>query len=139
DAQQRVDEVIDRVGLVELAERDGRTLSGGQQRRATIAIGLAMRPTMLLLDEPTSSLDVRSRHDVIGMLESLAETVRCAVVATHDMELVASWASRVIVLDQGRVLADVTPRELFSHPELTAQARLVPPQAARIAHELGLG
>lgn len=138
DAQQRVDEVIDRVGLVELAERDGRTLSGGQQRRATIAIGLAMRPTMLLLDEPTSSLDVRSRHDVTGMLESLAETVRCAVVATHDMELVASWASRVIVLDQGRVLADVTPRELFSHPELTAQARLVPPQAARIAHELGL-
>lgn len=137
-AQQRVDEVIDRVGLVELAERDGRTLSGGQQRRATIAIGLAMRPTMLLLDEPTSSLDVRSRHDVTGMLESLAETVRCAVVATHDMELVASWASRVIVLDQGRVLADVTPRELFSRPELTAQARLVPPQAARIAHELGL-
>ena len=137
-AQQRVDEVIERVGLAELAERDGRTLSGGQQRRATIAIGLAMRPTLLLLDEPTSSLDVRSRHDVTGMLETLAETVRCAVVATHDMELVASWASRVIVLDQGRVLADLTPRELFSRPELTAQARLVPPQAARIAHRLGL-
>ena len=138
DAQQRVDEVIDRVGLADLAERDGRTLSGGQQRRATIAIGLAMRPTLLLLDEPTSSLDVRSRHDVTGMLDSLAETVRCAVVATHDMELVASWASRVIVLDQGRVLADLTPRELFSRPDLTAQARLVPPQAARIAHQLGL-
>ncbi|MGO1286243.1 MAG: ABC transporter ATP-binding protein, partial [Brachybacterium sp.] len=98
DAQQRIDEVIRRVGLDELASRDGRTLSGGQQRRATIAIGLAMRPALLLLDEPTSSLDVRSRHDVTGMLDSLAETVRCAVVATHDMELVASWASRVIVL-----------------------------------------
>ena len=133
-----IDEVIDRVGLADLAERDGRTLSGGQQRRATIAIGLAMRPALLLLDEPTSSLDVRSRHDVTGMLDSLAETVRCAVVATHDMELVASWASRVIVLDQGRVLADLTPRELFSRPELTARARLVPPQAARIAHQLGL-
>ena len=137
-AAQRVDEVITRVGLDELATRDGRTLSGGQQRRATIAIGLAMRPTLLLLDEPTSSLDVRSRHDVTGMLDSLAESVRCAVVATHDMELVASWASRVIVLDQGRVLADLTPRELFSRPELTAQARLVPPQAARIGHGLGL-
>ena len=137
-AEQQVDEVITRVGLDELASRDGRTLSGGQQRRATIAIGLAMRPTLLLLDEPTSSLDVRSRHDVTGMLDSLAETVRCAVVATHDMELVASWASRVIVLDQGRVLADLTPRELFSRPELTAQARLVPPQAARIGHGLGL-
>lgn len=138
EAQQRVEEVLTRVGLTELAERDGRTLSGGQQRRATIAIGLAMRPALLLLDEPTSSLDVRSRYDVTGMLDSLAETVRCAVVATHDMELVASWASRVIVLDQGRVLADLTPCELFSRPELTAQARLVPPQAARIAHELGL-
>ena len=138
DAEARVDEVITRVGLDQLAARDGRTLSGGQQRRATIAIGLAMRPTLLLLDEPTSSLDVRSRHDVTGMLDSLAETVRCAVVATHDMELVASWASRVIVLDQGRVLADLTPRELFSRPELTARARLVPPQAARIAHQLGL-
>src|SRR5699024_4798809 len=106
-AEQQVDEVITRVGLDELASRDGRTLSGGQQRRATIAIGLATRPTLLLLDEPTSSLDVRSRHDVTGMLDSLAETVRCAVVATHDMELVASWASRVIVLDQGRVLADL--------------------------------
>ncbi|WP_250647045.1 ATP-binding cassette domain-containing protein [Brachybacterium epidermidis] len=126
------------VGLEELAERDGRSLSGGQQRRATIGIGLAMRPSLLLLDEPTSSLDVRSRDDVIGMLDSLADTVRCAVVASHDMELVATWASRVIVLDQGRVLADVTPRELFARPEITRQARLVPPQAARIAHSLGI-
>ncbi len=83
-------------------------------------------------------LDVRSRDDVIGMLDSLADTVRCAVVASHDMELVATWASRVIVLDQGRVLADVTPRELFARPEITRQARLVPPQAARIAHSLGI-
>lgn len=137
-AEALVDEVVDRVGLAPLAERDGRSLSGGQQRRATIAIGLAMRPSLLLLDEPTSSLDVRSRDDVIGMLDSLSDTVRCAVVASHDMELVATWASRVIVLDQGRVLADLTPRELFSRPEITRQARLVPPQAARIAHQLGI-
>lgn len=138
DAQQLVDEVIERVGLTSLADRDGRALSGGQQRRATIAIGLAMRPSLLLLDEPTSSLDVRSRHDVTSMLDSLAQTVRCAVVATHDMELVATWATRVIVLDQGRVLADVSPRELFSTPEVTTRARLVPPQAARIARALDL-
>jgi energy-coupling factor transport system ATP-binding protein len=54
------------------------------------------------------------------------------------MELVATWATRVLVLDQGRVLADVTPHELFSRPELTTQTRLVPPQAARIGLELGL-
>ena len=138
DAEVIVDRIIEEVGLTALADRDGRSLSGGQQRRATLGIGLAMRPALLLLDEPTSSLDIRSRDDVTAMLEALSETVRCAVVATHDMELVATWASRVIVLDQGQVLADVTPRALFSRPELTARTRLVPPQAARIALELGL-
>ncbi len=138
DAEAIVERIIEDVGLSALADRDGRSLSGGQQRRATLGIGLAMRPSLLLLDEPTSSLDIRSRDDVTAMLAALAETVRCAVVATHDMELVATWASRVLVLDQGKVLADVTPRELFSRPELTARTRLVPPQAARIALELGL-
>ena len=138
DAEAIVDRVVAEAGLSALAERDGRSLSGGQQRRATLGIGLAMRPRLLLLDEPTSSLDIRSRDDVTAMLESLSETVQCAVVATHDMELVATWATRVLVLDQGRVLADVTPQELFSRPELTAQTRLVPPQAARIGLELGL-
>lgn len=138
DADGLVQRILDRVGLMHLAERDGRTLSGGQQRRATLGIGLAMTPSLLLLDEPTSSLDIRSRDDVIGMLASLADTVRCAVVATHDMELVASWASRVIVLDRGEVLADTTPRELFTRSEVTGRARLIPPQAARIAADLGL-
>lgn len=138
DAEQIVERIIADVGLTELAERDGRTLSGGQQRRATLGIGLAMRPSLLLLDEPTSSLDIRSRGDVTAMLEALSDTVRCALVATHDMELVATWASRVIVLDQGRVLADTTPRELFTRSETTGQARLIPPQAARVALDLGL-
>lgn len=138
DTEQIVVRVMDQVGLAALADRDGRTLSGGQQRRATLGIGLAMQPSLLLLDEPTSSLDIRSRDDVTAMLATLSRTVRCAVVATHDMELVATWATRVIVLDQGRVLVDVTPRELFSRPEVTERARLIPPQAARIALELGL-
>lgn len=138
DAEAIVDRILTEVGLTELAGRDGRTLSGGQQRRSTLGIGLAMRPRLLLLDEPTSSLDIRSRDDVTAMLAALAETVRCAVVATHDMDLVAAWATRVIVLDQGRVLADAAPQELFARPEITGRARLTPPQAARIALELGL-
>ena len=138
DAQEITERVLTRTGLQPLAERDGRTLSGGQQRRATIAIGLAMRPQLLLLDEPTSSLDVRSRDDVIGMLSELADSIRCAAVATHDMQLVADWATRVIVLEQGRVLADLPPRELFSHPELLQRARLRPPQITELGIELGM-
>ncbi|MGW2092173.1 ABC transporter ATP-binding protein [Promicromonospora sukumoe] len=138
DADELVERVLDRTALTALADRDGRLLSGGQQRRATIAIGLAMRPRLLLLDEPTSSLDLRSRDDVIAMLASLAEHIRCSVIATHDMHLVAEWATRVLVLDQGRVIADVDPATLFASPDVLRQARLVPPQVAQLGTALGL-
>lgn len=133
-----VQRVIHRVKLDEFADRDGRTLSGGQQRRATLAIGLAMAPEILLLDEPTSSLDVASREDVTAMLADMSQTIACAVVATHDMHLVAEWANRVIVLENGRVAANLPPRDLFAHPELLDRARLVPPQVVTLGLELGL-
>ena len=123
---------------MEFADRDGRGLSGGQQRRATLAIGLAMRPKLLLLDEPTSSLDVSSRTDVTTMLADLAEVIECTVVATHDMHLVAEWANRVIVLEGGEIAADIDPRTLFTKPELLERARLVPPQVVMLGQELGI-
>lgn len=133
-----VEGILDRMRLREYADRDGRTLSGGQQRRAALAIGLAMRPSLLLLDEPTSSLDTASRDAVTALLADLADTIACTVVATHDMHLVAEWADRVIVLDQGRIAADVHPQALFADEDLMARARLVPPQIARLGLELGL-
>jgi energy-coupling factor transporter ATP-binding protein EcfA2 len=138
DAAEITAEVLDRVGLSQVGDRDGRLLSGGQQRRATLAIGLAMRPTLLLLDEPTSSLDLRSRDDVIDMLDALAEHILCSVVATHDMHLVAEWSDRVIVLDHGRIIADTDPIGLFSDRELLDRARLVPPQVTQLGQQLGL-
>ncbi|MFN3216165.1 MAG: ABC transporter ATP-binding protein [Acidimicrobiales bacterium] len=133
-----VDRILDQLSLDHLAERDGRTLSGGQQRRATLGIGLAMTPTLLLLDEPTSSLDVRTRQDVTAMLATLAERIRCVVVATHDMHLVAEWATRVIVLHAGGVLADTTPATLFDDPGLLASVNLVAPQVTLLGHALGV-
>lgn len=136
DAEVIVEQVLARVRLAHLADRDGRMLSGGQQRRASLAIGLAMRPRLLLLDEPTASLDVRSRDDVTAMLAELADTISCAVVATHDMQLVAEWATRVIVLEGGRVRADVAPRQLFADPELCRSLR--PPHIARLGALVGV-
>lgn len=138
DAEQLVDRILRRVRLEQLAARDGRTLSGGQQRRATLGIGLAMRPSLLLLDEPTASLDVASRDDVITMLDELSEDIACSVVATHDMHLVAEWATRVIALEHGRVLADMAPAELFASPEIMRRARLVPPQVVQLGLALGM-
>ncbi|ANC31503.1 ABC transporter ATP-binding protein [Isoptericola dokdonensis] len=138
DADALVADVLDRMRLTELADRDGRLLSGGQQRRAALAVALAMRPSLLLLDEPTSSLDVATRDDVIAMLSAMAERIRCTVVATHDMHLVAAWADRVVVLDEGRVLADTDPASLFARPDVMARARLVPPQVSQVGLRLGL-
>ncbi|WP_084101864.1 ABC transporter ATP-binding protein [Demequina sp. NBRC 110051] len=138
DADALVDRVLDRVRLSDFADRDGRTLSGGQQRRATLAIGLAMTPSLLLADEPTASLDVASRDSVIAMLDELSGAIAAAVVATHDMHLVAEWATRVIVLGGGGVLADVTPLELFSSDALLEGARVVPPQITALGRALGI-
>ncbi|MFV2194867.1 ABC transporter ATP-binding protein [Nocardiopsis sp. LOL_012] len=138
DTDALVATVLERVGLSDLADRDGRLLSGGQQRRATLAVGLAMRPSLLLLDEPTSSLDTASREAVIAMLDTLADTIRCTVVATHDMHLVAEWAERVLVLDGGRLVADTTPARLFVAEELMAAVGLVAPQVTRLGARLGM-
>ncbi|WP_304450896.1 ABC transporter ATP-binding protein [Nocardiopsis sp. YSL2] len=138
DAAELVDEVLEHVRLADLAHRDGRLLSGGQQRRATLGIGLAMRPSLLLLDEPTSSLDTASRDAVTAMLAALSGRIRCTVVATHDMHLVAEWADRVVVLQGGRVAADTDPAGLFADEELMAAVGLVPPQVVQVGTRLGL-
>lgn len=137
-AEALVDRILDRLRLTGLADRDARTLSGGQQRRVSLGIGLASTPQLLLLDEPTSSLDTGTRDDVIGMLAALAEHIRCVVVATHDMHLVAEWADRVVVLDGGKVVADTTPAALFDDPELTGAIGLVPPQITVLGRSLGI-
>jgi len=136
--QVLVDEIIERMNLTEVASRDGRMLSGGQQRRATLGVGLAMTPSLLLLDEPTSSLDLATRDAVTGLLADLSDRIRCVVVATHDMHLVAEWAHRVVVLGGGRVLRDTTPAELFDDEALMAEAQLVPPQISQLGVALGM-
>ncbi|MDQ6422184.1 ATP-binding cassette domain-containing protein [Paenibacillus sp. LHD-117] len=133
-----IDEIMSRMRLTGLQERDGRLLSGGQQRRATLAIGLAMLPEVMLLDEPTASLDAASRRELGAMLTELQGRVKLSVIATHDMQLVAEWATRVIVLHQGTVIMDADPQTLFGNSALLQRAGLVPPQITTLACELGI-
>lgn len=133
-----VDEIVERFRLQDLEQRDGRLLSGGQQRRASLAIGLAMQPQVLLLDEPTASLDIVSRKEMSLLLEELRDRVKLTIIATHDMQLVADWATRVIVMHGGQVILDADNRELFSRIDILQQAALIPPQIVRLSQELGL-
>ena len=137
DVDQRVDDVIEYLDLAALADRDGRLLSLGQQRRASLAIGLATDPTVVLLDEPTGSLDLQSRREVTAMLEKAESRVETVVVASHDLQLVAAWADRVIVLDEGGIVGDGPPGAVFGDTELLASTGLRQPQVVELGDRLG--
>jgi len=137
DVENRVEEILTYLDLGELADRDGRLMSMGQQRRASLGIGLATDPTVVLLDEPTGSLDLQSRREVTGILRKAESHVETVVIASHDLQLVAGWADRVIVLDDGDVLADAPPTAVFDDAELLAAADLRQPQVVALSERLG--
>ncbi|MCM3747616.1 energy-coupling factor ABC transporter ATP-binding protein [Paenibacillus pasadenensis] len=139
DAELRLHEMLQAFRLQELAERDARLLSGGQQRRCSLAIGAAMRPAVMLLDEPTANLDMATREDLLRTLQALSSHVSAVVVATHDMGLVREWASRVIVLNGGRIAADGPPEKVFADRELMARAGLTLTGLMELTDRLGFG
>ncbi len=136
DEQVRV--ILDALNLTSIQEKDARLLSGGQQRRVSLAIGMGMTPQVILLDEPTGSLDISSRRELLTLLDVLKVHIKTAVIATHDMQLVADWATRVIVLAQGRVIYDGDPRGLFANVELMRAANLAAPQIVDLSNSLGM-
>jgi energy-coupling factor transport system ATP-binding protein len=133
-----VDTILKQFDLVDLQERDGRLLSGGQQRRASLAIGVAMNPSVILLDEPTANLDIATRKHITGLISGLKDSVETVIVATHDMQLVAEWANRVIVLNQGCVIHDGTRESVFNDPVLLKTAGLESPQILELSRRLGM-
>lgn len=101
---------LERVGGASLAERVPQHLSGGEKRRVALASVLALRPSALLLDEPTSDLDPRGRRELLALLRELELTT---LIASHDLEFVLEYCERVLVLDEGRVVAAGPARELL--------------------------
>jgi energy-coupling factor transport system ATP-binding protein len=134
--ENTVDEILNHLDLHKMRDKDSRLLSGGQQRRVSLAIGMGMTPEVILLDEPTASLDISSRRELLIILDLLDQYIKTSLIATHDMQLVADWANRVIVLCKGEVIFDGLPRELFRNKEILKEANLVQPQIVDISHEI---
>lgn len=126
--QERAQELIDRFRLGDLADRDGRLMSGGQMRRASLAIGIALNPPILLLDEPTANLDIATRREIVRTIADLRGVTDTVVIATHDMQLVCQFADRVIVLNQGEVIGDGTPEEIFHNEAVVEASGICPPE-----------
>lgn len=134
--EARTQALLERFRLMELQNRDGRLMSGGQMRRASLAIGVALEPGILLLDEPTANLDIATRREIMGVLEDMKDIIQTAVIATHDMQLVCQWAERIIVLCGGRVVADGTRDEIFSRQDLVDLVGIRPPEIFSMARTL---
>ena len=128
DAEARTEALLERFRLRELRGRDGRLLSGGQMRRASLAIGVALDPGILLLDEPTANLDIATRREILRTLDEMKQITETVVIATHDMQLVCEWAERVVVLCDGQVVADGPRDAIFGDAALLRRAGIRPPE-----------
>ena len=134
--RKRVDDALAAVGMTEFANHAPHLLSGGQKQRIAIAGVLAMQPRVIIMDEPTAMLDPAGREDVMNTIKQLnREQGMTVVLITHHMDE-AAQADRVIVMKQGRVALDGTPREVFSQVEQMRELSLAVPQTVEILHGL---
>ena len=136
DAAERAAALLDRFRLADLAGHDGRLLSGGQMRRASLAVGIALDPPILLLDEPTANLDIGTRQEITKLVSDLRGITDTVVIATHDMQLVCQFADRVIVLTDGEVIGDAAPDEVFMNEDVVMRSGIRPPEIFQMGRAL---
>jgi energy-coupling factor transport system ATP-binding protein len=133
-----IPETLELVGLGGFEERSPLGLSGGQQQRLAIAAVLAMKPQILIMDEPTSNLDPIGKQEVFDMAAKLnRERGMTVIVIEHEVEVMARYADRVIVLDAGRIVMNGTPQEIFSRVDELDALKLRVPESAALARVLG--
>ena len=138
EAIEKAREALRMVGLgEEYYTRSPFELSGGQKRRVAIAGVLAMEPEVLILDEPTAGLDPKGRDEILDQIQKLHQEKHITIVlVSHSMEDVAKYVERIIVMNQGEILYDGAPREVFSHYKELEQVGLAAPQVTYIVHAL---
>ena len=136
EIRKRVDDALKAVEMYEYREHAPSQLSGGQKQRVAIAGIIAMRPDCIVLDEPTAMLDPSGRREVMNTIHMLTREYGITIVLiTHYMEE-AAQANRVVVMDDGKVVLDNTPKEVFSHVETLKKIGLDVPQVTELAYRL---
>ena len=138
ECEKNAREALELVGFPEKYYRQSPfELSGGQKRRAAIAGVIAMKPKVLILDEPTAGLDPKGRDEILDQVEKLhKETGMTVVLVSHSMEDVARYVERIIVMNRGEKMLDGTPREVFRHYKELEEVGLAAPQVTYVMHDL---
>ncbi|MBV8361353.1 MAG: AAA family ATPase, partial [Deltaproteobacteria bacterium] len=138
EVEQRVAEVLHAVNLEDARERDPFLLSKGERQRLAVASVLALRPRLLILDEPTTGLDYREQRRMMGLVRDLNRAGIAIIIITHAPWLVAEYARRVVLMRRGRILFDGPVDKFFQQDELLRQSSFRPPEVMLLARRFGL-
>ena len=117
EAEKLALDLLKKVGLESVKDLYPKNLSGGQQQRVAIVRSLAMNPDLMLFDEPTSALDPEMVKEVLNVMENLAQSGMTMIIVTHEMKFARKIGSRILFIDEGKILEDETPDEFFENPK----------------------
>ncbi|GED67417.1 hypothetical protein BRE01_11190 [Brevibacillus reuszeri] len=137
EIEQVVNEALEAVGLAHIGDAEPYFSSKGTRQKIAVASILAMRPEVIVLDEPTTGLDYRGMQEMMELVRRLHKSGHTIIVITHDMRLVAEYAERVIVMHRGKIVCDGDPPHVFTKPEMLASAQVEPPAIYRFGEAAG--
>lgn len=136
EIQKRVDRFLDLFELKQYRDQSPFLLSGGERKRLAMASVLCVEPSILILDEPTQAQDANQKKKMLSFIETFRKSDRIVLLVTHDVEFAVQAVDRLLILSQGQLIADGSPRQILSNPTLLEQARLLPPQLTQFAHQI---
>ncbi len=136
EVQDRVEDALARVGMSGFEKTAPHHLSGGQKKRVAIAGILAMKPEIMVLDEPTAGLDPQGVVNLSKLLDELNEEGITIIISTHEVDLVPNYADKVFVLVDGKLIGEGTPKEIFAQPEILERANLKVPIVTELFQQL---
>jgi energy-coupling factor transport system ATP-binding protein len=138
EVEARVENTLRMMQLEQFKDRDPQTLSRGQKIGVAVASVLAMKPEVLILDEPTLGQDFRRIRSLVSMLKSMSSGGLALVVITHDVNFAAEHSSRVVIMKDGIILLDGEPHAILSQEDVLRSANLEPPASVRLSRAMGL-
>ena len=136
EIKNRVTHYIDFFDLTRYHDQSPFLLSGGERKRLALASVLCVEPTILILDEPTQAQDANQKRKLLELINSFRRPNHILLLVTHDVEFAVQAVDRLLILSQGCLLADGSPRQILSNPQLLQKARLLPPQLTQLAHHI---
>ena len=136
EVEKRIKESLEMVGMAGFEDKTPHHLSGGQQKRVAIAGIIAMRPEIMILDEPTAGLDPEGVDKVLNILNNLNKEGMSIVISSHDIEMVSQFADKIFVLYEGSIIAEGDKHQIFSDKELLKKANLKAPVTTEILYKL---